>query len=67
MVHIVSLRSKDQVLCELRISKDHADTKQDIPKMELEPFISNENFFTLEWWAARQIVNNSIETIYSMV
>ena len=67
MVHIVSLRGKDQVLCKLRISKDRADAKQDILKMELELFISDENVFTLEWWAARQIVNNSIETIYGTV
>jgi len=57
-VHIVSLRGKDQVLCKFGISIDQADTKQDVPKMKLKGFVSNKDVQCLEWWVARQIIDD---------
>src|SRR5260221_1799610 len=67
IVHIVPLRGKNQVPCELWISIDRADAIQDIPKMKLEVFVSNENVLTLERWAARQIIDDRVEIVYGMV
>ena len=58
MVHIVSLGGKDQVLREFGISIDRADTKQDVLKMKLKGFMSDKNVQCLEWWVARQIVDD---------
>jgi hypothetical protein len=47
-VHIVSLRSKNQVPRELGISVDRADTLQDVTIMKLDPFFSDVNVLALE-------------------
>jgi len=58
MDRIMSLRSKNQVPCELGVSKDCADTRHNVPKMKSKSFISNEKISGLERWGARQIVDN---------
>src|SRR5260221_326137 len=66
-VHIVSLGSKNQIPRKFRIPVDCPDTMQGVSKMKLKFFISNKNVLALERWAARQIVDDQIELVDSMI
>ena len=66
-VDIVSLGSKNQIPRKFRISIERADTLHSISKMKLKFFIPNANVLALERWAARQIVDDRIEFVDSMI
>ena len=66
-VDVVLLRGKNQILCKFRVSVERADTLHGVSKMELKLFISNVNILALERWAARQIVDDRIEFVGSMI
>jgi hypothetical protein len=66
-VDVVSLGSKNQIPRKFRVSVERADTLHGVSKMELKLFISNANVLALERWAARQIVDDRIEFVGSMI
>lgn len=60
-VQVVTLRGKYEFVCKCRIPKETPDARYDLPIIQFDTFIANNDGLLLECWVSRELVNNSVK------